>query len=158
MPKSIEDSDPSDWTYITRPVFAQDMQQVSGGGQPVPWVEVEEHNILLSYKQDLSISIVSGLPHTKEFAEDWVEKFPDKRASSSWVDFRYNGVTVLRELIVHVDGGRVSLPCLEPGSLDIPQRQYRIWQIMDNVVGSGKFSEYFKRAGFKVTKEHWPSR
>lgn len=154
--KAIENSDPSDWNYITRPTFAQDIQQVSGG-HPVPWVEVDEHSSLLVFRPDLSITIAMGIRHLDEFYEDWARKgFADPGASSSWVDFRYNGVPVLRELLVHVDGARAGLPVPAHGSLDIPSRQYAIWQLIDEITGSGNFADYFKRAGLQISKAYWP--
>lgn len=152
----VEESEARDWTYFTRPTFAQDIQQVSGGGHPVPWVEIQEHDMLLSYKLDLSISIVMGLEHRDDFYADWARKFPDEHASSSWVDFRYNGVPVLRELRVLVDGARAGLPCPPPGSLEIPERQYRIWSLLDEIVGLGQMDDYFGRSGLMVTKGTWP--
>jgi hypothetical protein len=156
MLEAIENSEASDWTYFTRPTFAQDIHQVSGGGHPVPWVEVQEHDMLLSFKPDLAISIVAGLPHRDDFFEDWARRYPDEKASSSWVDFRYNGVPVLRELRVIVDGGRAGLPCPRPGTLKIPERQFRIWRLIDEVVSLGQYDDYFRRADFEVTKEPWP--
>ncbi len=129
--KAIEESDPSDWNYIQRPVFAQDIQHVSGGGHPVPWVEIEEHSSLLVFRKDLRISIAMGLRHSTEFLEDWAQKFPDKHATSTWVDFRYNGVPVLRELTVHVDGARAALPPPRIGTMEISERQSNIWQLID---------------------------
>lgn len=96
--KTIEESDASEWTVFDRPTFAQDIQQISGGLHQVPWVEVHEHHSLLSYRSDLRISIALGLTHRTDFVEDWAQSFPDKHASSSWVDFRYNGVPVYRSL------------------------------------------------------------
>ncbi|WFU71095.1 hypothetical protein [Bradyrhizobium sp. CB2312] len=155
--KVIEESEASDWTSIGRPVFAQDMQQVSGGGQTVPWVEIDEHHSLISFRKDLSISIATGLTHREEFFEDWAQAFPDKHASSDWVDFRYNGVPVFRALRVLVDGGRAGLPCPPPGSVEVPQRQYQIYRLIDEVIGSGRMFDYFNRAGLQTVALHWPN-
>jgi hypothetical protein len=106
MLSMIENSDAGDWNSIDRPTFAQDIQQVSGGGNPVRWVEIDEHHSLMVLRTDLSISIALGLSHSDDFSEDWACGFADKRATSSWVDFRYNDVPVLRELRVLVDGAR----------------------------------------------------
>jgi hypothetical protein len=155
MLETIETSEVSDWTTIDRPTFAQDIQQVSGGDRI--WVEVEEHHTLLSFRPNLSISIVLGLQHRQEFFEDWARDFPDQNASSTWVDFRYNGVPVYRSLRVLVDGARAALPC--PTGVhekDIPKRQYHIWQLLDQVTGSGRMDEYFARAGLKVVDRPWP--
>lgn len=154
---TIEESEASDWTHIDRPVFAQDMQQLSGGGHAVPWIEVDEHDSLLSFRHDLSISIALGLTHRKEFIENWAQGFPDKSASSVWVDFRYNGVPVFRALRVVVDGGRAGLPCPAPGSMEVSERQYRVFELIDNVIGSGRMGEYFKRAGLKTVALRWPT-
>ncbi|MGY4572576.1 hypothetical protein [Bradyrhizobium sp. USDA 3256] len=151
----IEESDASEWNSINRPTFAQDIQQVSGG-HPVPWVEIDEHHSLLVLRTDLRISIALGLTHLEDFQEDWATKFADRKASSSWVDFRYNGVPVLRELRVLVDGARAGLPVPQFGKVDIPERQYNIWRLIDAVVGSGNFADYFKRAGLQTVDVYWP--
>lgn len=153
----IENSNASEWTSIDRPTFAQDIQQVSGGGHPVPWVVVDEHHALLVLRTDLRISIALGLTHLENFQEDWATKFADRKASSSWVDFRYNGVPVLRELRVLVDGARAGLPVPRYGSMEIPERQYTIWALIDAVIGSGNFYDYFKRAGLETVNAYWPA-
>lgn len=152
--KTIEESDASEWTVFDRPTFAQDIQQVSGGGHQVPWVAVNEHHTLLSYRSDLRISIAFGLNHRDNFVADWTQSFPD--ASSSWVDFRYNGVPVYRALRVLVDGGRAGLPCPAPGSKDIPRRQFYIWRLIDELIGSEQMDDYFKRAKLNIVDVYWP--
>jgi hypothetical protein len=154
--ETIANSSASEWTTIDRPVFAQDAQQVSGGGHPVPWVEIQEHHSLLSFRPDLRISIAIGLPDLTSFAEDWAQSFPDQRASSDWIDFRYNGVPVFRGRRVLVDGARAGLPCPAFDTKDIPARQYYIWALIDEVVGGGRMGEYFKRAGLQMVETHWP--
>jgi hypothetical protein len=154
--KTIEESDASDWTVFDRPTFAQDIQQVSGGLHQVPWVEVHEHHSLLSYRSDLRISIALGLTHRADFVEDWAQSFSDKHASSSWVDFRYNGVPVYRGLRVLVDGGRAGLPCPAQGSKDIPKRQYYIWRLIDELIGSEQMDDYFRRAKLNIVDVYWP--
>jgi hypothetical protein len=154
--KTIEESDASEWTVFDRPTFAQDIQQISGGLHQVPWVEVHEHHSLLSYRSDLRISIALGLTHRTDFVEDWAQSFPNKHASSSWVDFRYNGVPVYRAPRVLVDGGRAGLPCPSPGSKDIPRRQYNIWRLIDELLGSEQMDEYFKRAKLNIVDVYWP--
>ncbi|MGX1107856.1 hypothetical protein AB7M47_006239 [Bradyrhizobium elkanii] len=63
----IETSEPGEWTSISRPTFAQDIQQVSGGGHPVPWVTVDEHHSLLVLRTDLRISIAVGPDSPRKF-------------------------------------------------------------------------------------------
>ncbi|WP_311273562.1 MULTISPECIES: hypothetical protein [unclassified Rhizobium] len=145
-----------DWTKIERPVFLQSLSQISGNGQPVPWLEVDEHHTLLSYKNDLRISIATGLKHRASFSELWANGNPDPHASSDWVDFLYNGRPVLRELIVWVDGGRSGLPVPRPSSNKIPDRQYQIWRLINDLTAGGDFDRYFKSAGFEILSELWP--
>ena len=96
-----------------RPTFAQDIEQISGGLHQVPWVEVHEHHSLLSYRPDLRISIALGLAHRADFVVDWAQLFPDKHASSSRVDFRYNGVPVYRcSAYISVPYTQVKKACL----------------------------------------------
>lgn len=42
--------------------------------------------------------------------EDQTNVFPDKTATSNFVDFFYSGVLFYRDIYVSVDGGRCSLP------------------------------------------------
>lgn len=152
----VENSEPDDWTLIHRPTFAQDLQQTSGAASPVPWIEVEEHDTLLSYRHDLAISIVKGLPHRDEFEEPWAKNFPDPVAISSWVDFRYNGVPVLRALSVHVDGARAELPLPDARTMEVSERQVRIWRLIDEASHGSRFDEYLHRAGLVATDKPWP--
>ncbi|MBY5374213.1 hypothetical protein [Rhizobium leguminosarum] len=154
--KTIADSEAEDWSYITRPIFAQDINQVSGGGRDTPWIEVQEHDQLLVYRKDLRISIAVGLPHRDKFYEDWARGFPDPDASSDWVDFRYNGMPVYRDIRVLVDGARASLPVPAPSTDKVPRLQYTIWRLIDEVVGAGRFDEYFNGAGLTISDHNWP--
>jgi hypothetical protein len=153
---TIAKSAASDWTKIDRPIFLQDHQQVSGGGHPLPWIEIDEHHTLLSYREDLRISIATGITHLKDFSAPWANKHPDPRASSDWVDFLYNGRPVLRELIVWVDGGRSGLPVPPIGSNKISDLQYRIWSLINELTSSADFDNYLSRTGFDVEDFAWP--
>lgn len=151
----IEDSTEDYWSVIDRPIFRQDL--IWGRqGETEKIFGIDEHHTLLSLKTNLNISISLGLNHRDDFAEDWAQKFADSRASSHWVDFQWCGQPIYRDLRVSVDGGRCGLPVPEAGTLDIPERQSHIYQLIDGLIGIGRFYDYFKRAGFNQTKGHWP--
>ncbi|WP_027555242.1 hypothetical protein [Bradyrhizobium sp. Cp5.3] len=154
--KTIENSDASDWRVIQQPIFTQEMSAASNGsGQH--WVEVREHYKLLVYEKDLSISIAMGFPDNDRFQEKWANEFADPNASSTFVDFRYNGVPVLREITVHVDGDRARLPLPKSSKeLEVSRRQSAVWRLFDEISGSGKYDEYLGRAGIKETDAKWP--
>ena len=52
-------------------------------------LEVDSHSEVLSLKSDLLISVACGITHNDDFTEDWANSFPDKHASSAFVDFFY---------------------------------------------------------------------
>lgn len=154
---AVAESNPGDWSYIERPIFAQDVQQVSGSGHPVPWIEVQEHDDMMVLRSDLRISIATGLPHLEDYFEDWAREFPDERARSDFIDFRFHGVPVFRTVRVLVDGARAGLPVPpKPGTRDIPDLQYRVFSVIDAVAGSGQMDRYFDMAKFRIVDEPWP--
>lgn len=151
----IENSKAEDWTRVDAPVFVQDVRQGSHSGD-VPSVSVEEHDVLISFKPDLRISIAVGFPNPSEVFEKWAHSFPGK-VFSDFIDFRFNGVAVTRGVRVLVDGAATGLPVPEGKDMVIPKRQYRIWRLLNEFSGGGDFDDYFKRAGMTIGTAAWPT-
>jgi hypothetical protein len=103
--------------------------------RPNDWLVVQHqdpdgHNEFLTFKNDLAISIAMGLPHLDDFQEAWVEVFPDKKASSAWVDLRWNGLPVLRVIGVNVDGARCMLPAADRAELTVPKTKSNLFELL----------------------------
>lgn len=109
------------------------------------------------YMPNASITLAWGLRHRDEFREDWTDLFPDKSASSSWVDVFYNGALVYRDLYVAVDGGRASLPLPIGQALEVPAGKYRFFRTLDAIEhATSQYETYIERAGFKIVDAQWP--
>lgn len=152
----IENSKAEDWTRVDAPVFVQHVQYGSGRPGAVPSLSVEEHDVLISFKPDLRISIAIGFPNPFEVFETWASSFPGK-VFSDFVDFRFNGVVVTRGVRVLVDGAVTGLPVPENKDMVISKRQYRIWRLLNEFSGGGDFDDYFKRAGMTIGAAAWPT-
>src|SRR3954453_15501568 len=94
-------SSPADWLRVDRPTCLQDLGTTQFGVDPRQQIiEIQEHHTVLTLRNDLSVGIALGLPHLRHFKEPWAQNFPDPDASSSWLDFLWNGRPVHRELRV----------------------------------------------------------
>jgi hypothetical protein len=155
-------SQPTDWNHIAcwGPTkgpyrYGLDFHDVYEGEQPV--IAGSSHTDVCSYMTDLSISLAFGLKWMDSFKEPWVERFPDPRASASFIDVFYNGSLVFRTEYVTVDGGRTRLP-LPRGrnELTVPQRQVEFIHVIDQLGKQSSFCEDFSRAGMKAVDVSWP--
>lgn len=156
---AILNSSSEDWTKIERPVFLQDHHLITEykNKENVSRVgNIEEHSMLYTLKDNLSVSIATGLKHLENFAADWYKKFPDATASSDYVDLMWNGRPVYREIVVWVDGGRCPMPAPLLGTLDVPERKADFFGLLDELGGVGEYPNYFARAGFSRVSARWP--
>jgi hypothetical protein len=128
-------------------------------------LKVEEHGNTAIYIPDASITMAFGLDAVEHFKEPWANNFPDSSASSSFVDLFYHGVLVYRDVFVNVDGGRAKLPLprrifdkqtKEVIALQVPERKYQLFKLLDEIEHLSDFDRYFQQAGFKIVDEPWP--
>lgn len=116
-------------------------------------LETESHSSAAAFLPDLAITMAWGFKHLDEFSEPWANSFPDKHASSSWLDFFYNGALIGRDLYVEVDGGRVMLPIPDRETLVVSRRDYQLVRLLQSLSGTTySFEEYFRRAGLKLAE------
>jgi len=129
-------------------------------------LKVKSHSNVATYKPDVSITIAWGLESLDNFREEWANKFPNPRASSSFIDIFYNGALVFRDIYVEVDGGRARLPLptikwddkqKKITELTVPLRRYRLIGLVDSLDHVSQYDSYFQQAGFKVVDTEWPS-
>jgi hypothetical protein len=155
--KRIVESHVDDWLAVHRPVFLQDHQFGTASGVSGV-LNIEEHHAVYTLKDDLSISIATGLPwdSDREFHEDWAKDFPDSRATADFVDLCWSGRPIHRAIRVIVDGGRAGLPVPRHGTLDIPFTQNALFRLIDHLGGASEYDRYFNRAGFTEVNEPWP--
>lgn len=96
-----------------------------------------DHHKLMVLNGDLDVSIAYGAICNADYTESWVEKFADPKASSVYVDFRYRGAVIDRQVYVCADGGRRLLPMLDfdpsSGGWSIPQNRLYIPTLLFSV-------------------------
>lgn len=109
----------------------------------------ESHSMRAAYRTDLSIGIGWGFTSLENWHEDWLDVFPDKGASSHFVDFFYNGMLVEREIYISVDGGRANIP-LPTRDMTITQWQYDFFRVLDRFERQSDFDRYLQQAGISV--------
>lgn len=104
------------------------------------------------YKRDVSLRLQFNRPDTDpEFNEDWVTKFPNKRAYQQEVYLEYNGIRIETFWFVNVDGGRYFIPY--PKSADdlrISRFQYHLALILNKISNNLGIDWALKHAGIVV--------
>ena len=130
-------------------------------------IEINSHDYIASYKKNLSICLAWGLTINDDFQEKWVEIFPDKSASSHYIDIFYNGMVVFRIPYVTVDGGRCYLPLPERDfdenkkeivKLKTPKNEYNFIKLVNSFLRDyTRYDDYLKRAKIEICNEVWPN-
>jgi hypothetical protein len=150
-------SKPDAWKVIpcggagSGPSFLEEWS-ADADGEPVL---VGSHTMRAAYRPDVSIALAWGLTAHEEFEETWTETFEHGPASSSFIDFFYNGVLVERGLYVSVDGDGCKLPipqrdlAVAPG-LWITRWQHDFFALLNALEGVSDFDLYLRDAGFEV--------
>ncbi|GED14806.1 hypothetical protein [Aneurinibacillus migulanus] len=128
-------------------------------------LDIDSHSTVASLKTDLSISLAWGMEHRDNFMEEWANKFPDPKATSSFIDFFYNGTLVYRDIYVTVDGGRVSIPLpdreiddktYEVTRYSIPKKKYELFKLINGSGSTYDYDNYIQRAGIEIVDDKWP--
>lgn len=127
-------------------------------------IEIDSHSHVVSLKSDLSIGMEWGITHNDNFVEEWANKFPDKKATSHFIDFFYNGMLVHRDVYVSVDGGRCEIPLPEveyngDGSikkLTITRNEYNLFEHINKLFATSYFDQYISNAGIEIIDVKWP--
>ena len=155
----IENSSVDEWNVITCWGFGSgpsykskfDFYEVRDGIKSGTLVE-ESHGMYACYRPDVSISLAFGLLINDDFKEEWANAFPDKSASSHYVDIFFNNNLVERISYVNVDGGRAKLPIPKSiNDLSVKKREYLIIKLIDNFESSERnFESYFNRANLRL--------
>jgi hypothetical protein len=159
-----------DWTRIScwgagaGPSFRDAVHVWAKGSGEFHNLEVDSHSEVLSLKPDLLISVACGITHNDDFIEDWANSFPDKHASSAFVDFFYANQLIFRDIYVSVDGGRCRLPLPDINFdksnqnakfLTVPRDKFQFFRILNNA--NYDYDSYISRAGIKVVDAEWMS-
>jgi hypothetical protein len=152
------------WGATSGPSYRDQLDWATSGESNI--VKVNSHSNVGTYKANVAITIAWGLEYLDNFQEDWANKFPDPSASGRFLDVFYNGALVFRGRYVSVDCGRAILPIPDQEwddkqkkvvKLTVPERKRRLIQLLDSLRNHSEFDSYFRRAGFTVSDEEWPS-
>lgn len=160
----------NDWTHIpcwgagSGPSYLNQFSVWNTGAGEFSNIDIDSHSNIISLKQDLSISIAWGISHNNDFFEGWANNFPDSHATSSFLDFFYNGQLIFRDIYVTVDGGRCNIPLpkliLNKNThkidrLVVPIVKYQFFQLLNNIESNVDYHDYFNRTGIEVIDENW---
>jgi hypothetical protein len=88
--------------------------------------------------------------HSEDFRDDWVDKCPRHTGQSTpsyWYDYFHDGNLIERFVMVHVDGNRAVMPMPDTGTLEVPNRRFRVARIFDR---NDKLFEYMKITGLSA--------
>lgn len=168
--QEVINSNEEDWSVIScwgagsGPSYLDQFTVWNKGNKEFHNIEIESHSMVASYKKNLSISIAWGLRHNDNFIEEWANKFPDSKAMSSYLDFFYNGVLVLREIIVSVDGGRCYLPLPKREIDDTNYTTKRLYisnvksdfvRMLNSFSNTRDYERYLKESGIELINGSW---
>jgi hypothetical protein len=99
--------------------------------EPEDWERVDDDNY--QYHRDFpEFTVIDGSTLVENFQEEWTRRFPDRNASSFYVEIRY-GTTVLRRVpFVTCDGCRyrLPLPSLIEGGVFAINKNSLAWRVM----------------------------
>lgn len=120
------------------------------------------HHVLYVFHEDVAITLAYGADHMDgdSWTETWSTRggFPDNKIYGSYLDVRYNGVLVHRDLVLMVDGARGILPSGKPITDDangivgmrVSEPEMKRAQLLDELRGHRDFERYVKSAGIRV--------
>lgn len=151
------------WGAFSAPSFMDRIipSFVNDNGQRRQEIDVQDYSDIAVLKSDIDISLAWGYPCNTDFSEEWTEKFPDSSASSDYIDFRYRGQTVFREIFVSVDGGRHYFPVpdrdIQDGKIIRLHAPRRAMQFFSMIRGDTRsIDELASQTGIEITDTPWP--
>src|SRR5690349_10258627 len=94
--KAVRSSDRKDWNIIPGYGSLYRDRLIAGevGGQR--YLTTDSHSYVAAYRANTSITIAWGMTNVHDFQEPWAQQFPDKHATSSFVDIFFNNALVFR--------------------------------------------------------------
>lgn len=150
------------WGFGSGPSYLNKFTVWNNGRGEFNNLEIESHGEIAVLKSNLSISIAWGLPHNNDFKEEWANKFPDPKATSSFIDFFFNGILVYRDIYVSVDGARAYIPLpkrdiddktYEVKRLYIEKERYKFFELIN--LNTDNYHRYVKRCGIEFLDKAW---
>lgn len=127
-----------------------DLMQLVARSTEDEWVRTElAERVVAVHRDDLQVRLEldTSEENEREFAEDWTDRFPSKKAIRQLCYLFYGSSLVHDFVVVAVDDFRASLPLPVVGTSDVPRIKYAVAAAVN--LGS-RFDEYFRRAGFEV--------
>jgi hypothetical protein len=149
---AVRGSSTEDWNVVSGfGTIYRDRLVIVTSTQHGQRLEHEGHFYSAAYLPDVSITMAWGMADNKDFQEPWANGFPDKNASSAFVDIFYNNALVFRDTYVSVDGGRADLPIPNTREdLTVSVDDYQLAKIVHEMThAKTPFEDYFVRAGLK---------
>ena len=141
-------------------------------------VEVDEtpdgHTSLAIFNEDPAVSLAWGRKYRngESWTEPWSKSvgFPNSDIRGYYLDVRYNGVPISRDLVLSVDGGRGYLPSGMPITevdkgivgMEVSEPEMKRARLLDAIAyeGHSEFNRYAERANIKLKQpeDGGPSR
>tara|TARA_R110002012_G_scaffold90023_1_gene220318 strand:- start:10 stop:498 length:489 start_codon:yes stop_codon:yes gene_type:complete len=154
---TIIGSKPGQWRASNVPTF---MHRIVPSRTPGSDFELQEHNVLLNFTEDIRFSMAWGLVADRNYNEPWLEKLANKRADVVMLDLLFNSTLVYREKLVAADNWRCILPQplkSETPPYKVPERRMQLARLVHSLVGPDtSFGTYFKRVGMVSADIPWP--
>lgn len=148
------------WGAFTGPSYYNQFSSWTSGNEK--GIEVNSHKEYVVLKAEISVSFAWGLEHNRSFYEEWLDSFSNKKTSSGFIDFFYNGCLVHRDIYVSVDDGRVNMP-LPDRVFDkythqvvrytVPREKFEFYKILNT--DDRKYKENFIMTGIEIVDKKW---
>jgi hypothetical protein len=145
----VYSSNPEDWEEVTRggngPVFRDHFIPSHSAGDDAVDLDVLSHSGYAVYEPDADITIAWGIDPEATGSSDpgrsltfkWAH-FPDPEIHPFLVDLFYRGALVHRMWMLHVDGGRLSMPLPKTDAEGqyISERSVGLGRVVDRLDGA----------------------
>ncbi|MFH1823827.1 MAG: hypothetical protein ABH873_01200 [Candidatus Firestonebacteria bacterium] len=154
--KIVTESNLSDWNIIScygnEPSYKSRFEFYDVLNDQKDVLREESHSMVACYKPNISISIAFGLIVNADYKEEWLNNFPDHKASTHYLDLFFNNSLVGRIMYVKFDGGSKELPLPKSSAeLTVKKIEFKIIMLIASMeLNSDNYSDYFERAGFSI--------
>lgn len=142
--------------------FTEFKEKILNNPSEVDWKlhesNMETYYTIATLKEDLAISLRHRSEYVNSnFIEKWANNWPAKRATSSYIDFCFNGEIIFQKLVVSIDGSRGLILCpsmiienQEMKGYKYSREDYNIAKIIEKL-----FSCHDKNVDMVIDRENW---
>lgn len=121
----------------------------------------DHHHSRAVFRRDVSLAIEWGMVEEERLDLPYTKPFADETVSSQFIDVKYNGLVVFREVAVLADGGRYHLPAASRksggASWVVTEWEVTLTRLVHDLAGGDRdFMDGMRQAGLEVIVPNRP--